>query len=410
MESNEAVSWALKSDNPHFIFTAYRRLGRVLEDIERLPEASEKYYKALEVSFKLPVATQLDIMIDWAIINKKLGNYKISKDYYETALNIAFQIKDMEMVDFAFNGLGTLHATVGEYDLALDAYLRSKKLSEERADTSNIIKSLNNISEAYLKAKNYDLAIENTQEAYSYALLLHDSSKLCRVLNIHGKILTSTKDYHGAIKKHEEALSICQFFDNKKQYFLTLVLLADAHTQLEQLNKAEFYLEKCLAINEKVDNYDLPNYYFKLGELYRLQNKNNEARKALQTCIRYAEIRKLKDVLQKAYDALAKTYYQQQNYSAAFTYLTLAKRFSDSLYNDENARRMAEARYKFDIERSEKEIQDRNEKKLETVKWERNRFMTIIFSLCFTFIIVVMAFFLRDKNQNNLYLKEKPTK
>ncbi len=407
LESNEAVSLALKSENPIYIFSAYRRLGRVLEDLERLQESSEKYYKALEISYKLPVATQLDIMIDWAIINKKLGNYKISRDYYETALNIALQIKDMEMVDYAFNGLGTLHATVGEFDLALDAYLRSKKLSEERADTANVIKSLNNISEAYLKAKNYDLAIENTRQAYSYALALDDSSKLCRVLNIHGKILTSTKDYNGALKKHLEALNICQNFDNKKQYFLTLILLADAHTQLNQLNKAEFYLEKCLSIKEKVDNYDLPNYYFKLGELYRLQNKNEDARIALQTCIRHAETRKLKDVLQKSYDALAKTYQQQHNFKAAFTYLTLAKRFSDSLYNDENAKRMAEARYKFDMEQSKKEIQTNNEKKLESLKWERNRFMTVVFIICFIIIIFVMGFFLREKNLNNRNLNQK---
>ena len=66
----------------------------------------------------------MDIYIDWAIINKKLNHFKISRDYYNQALTLAMQKGDLETVEFAYNGLGTLHDFLGEIVLFIQYFTK----------------------------------------------------------------------------------------------------------------------------------------------------------------------------------------------------------------------------------------------------------------------------------------------
>ena len=135
---NQAIEKAEKLNNKLLLFRVYRKKAFICEENSRIEEAGQNYQRCLELSDYVNDTSKLEINYDWAIINRKLNHYKVSRDYFNRTLDLAQKIKDLEMVEFAYNGLGTLHEFLGEFDLAIAAYLKSIEFAEKGNRKKNI--------------------------------------------------------------------------------------------------------------------------------------------------------------------------------------------------------------------------------------------------------------------------------
>jgi tetratricopeptide (TPR) repeat protein len=212
-----------------------RRMGRIYEDNSRLKEATEAYSKVLDIAASLEDTFKLDIYIDWAIINRQLGNYKISKDYYERTLVLAQKTNDIQMVEYAYTGIGILLKVAGDYDQAVIYHLKSAEIAEKTGKIAGVVASLEDVSDTYLLSQNYQLALYNIKKAYNLALEVKDSSKLSKllrisnVLNSFGKILNAQGTYNDALQKHQEALENYTSINDNKHIAETLIFIADCY-------------------------------------------------------------------------------------------------------------------------------------------------------------------------------------
>ena len=395
-ELDKAIEIAIRINSPTLLFKVYRKAGGIYESNSKLEESAAYYKKSLDLIDFAPDALKLDIYIDWAIINKKRGKYKLSKDYYDRTLELAQRVNDIEMIEFAYNGLGTLHGALSEFDKAVEAYLHSIDIAKKRNNIGEEVVGLTNIANVYTKANNFDLAFDNIHKAKELALQINDSLAIANVLNTFGKILNAKKDFKKSLAYHEQALNIYEAAQDKRHILETLIYLADLYAEAGGYTIAEFYFKKCFDYKDYFEYYEHPNLFLKLGNLYQKTKKRDEAIKAYKKSLDLALDRSFRDIIQKSNLGLALVYQDKGDFKEAFTYLKAANSYGDSLFNEEKTKRLAEAQYKFDVEKGEKEIQ--------ALHLKQNRYLFGTISVFLATLILALMYFLRLKEKNNKVL------
>jgi signal transduction histidine kinase len=410
-DANKAIELAKKLDDKAILVNVYLSTGFAYETNSQLEKAATFYQSGLDLIDLVNDSIKIEIVYNWAIINKKLNHFKISKDYYTQALDLALAKKDFRAAQMAINGLGTLHEFLGELDQAINLYLQSIEYANKCGNYRGAVLTLVNISGVYLQGKNYDKALTNVMKALEMANSLKDSSNLGFIYVTYGKILNQKGNYEEALVYLQKALDYYEAKGEKRYITRTLIHFSEVYLQKKDLNTAKQYLLKAL------DNYknalefdDYPNLYLRLGELYQKMNNNDKAIEALNECIASATSRNFKEILLKANTILSQVYDQTGQHKLAFEHLKTANIYNDSIFNEEKSRRFAEAQYKFDVEKAESQYQfekELSEKRLNDVKLQQSRYMLIMFVILFSAIIATLIYIVKMKSKSNLVLIQK---
>jgi signal transduction histidine kinase len=382
------------------IFRVCRDIGLIHEDSNQLTEALGFYNEAEQVAKVLSDTARVTIYIDLAIVQRKLCNYVLCKDYYLKVIDIAPRIQDTESMECAYHGLGSLYQSTGDYERSVAYFLRSLEVAEQRKSTEGMAMSLQNIAKSMLLAKNTERALLNIERAYSLALQTNDPQLIGIISKDYGEVLEQNNNISGALEKYEAALKYFGTDDYKPYVVKIWMNMANAHIQQGNYDKAEHYLLQCL--NEYrpfIFNEDLGSLYLKIGNLYdRKQNKQQAAlayRKGIDVCDKF----QLKETCAKIARALSVIEEENGHQNVALALLKKANALEADLFSDERTKHTAELQFKFDAAKGEKEIQD--------LKLSQNKI--IITALGLGLALLLAAFFLwyRIKNRSTKALRLK---
>ncbi len=396
---DRVIAWGHTQENKHFLFRMYRKKGYYYEKNNNLEQAALFYTTALGLQAYVSDTAKIDIFLDWAILNKKRGDYKTAKEYYQNTLKIAEDMKDLAMIGYAYNGLATLHGALSDFEKAIEYNLKALNVAEKTKDKKSIASSYRNIAVVYLKAQNYDLATKNAELSTKIAYEAKDSTAIAHSLETEGKILNTIGNPKAAIDKFQEALAVMEKMDDKQFSAELLMQIGESYMQLNQLDKSEYYYKKCFEYESFLGYYELPNIYFKWGNLCVKTNRNAAALKAFNTSLALAEKKQLKDLIQKNNAVLAVLYKQTGDLANAYNCLTKASAYSDSLFSEANTRHLTEAQFKYNMAEGEKQIQ--------ALQLRQGRFWFGTAIAIFLLITVALTYFLRAKAMNNRALLQK---
>ncbi len=409
-ELQKALELALRLDNSKLICIVYRAQGNIYEENNRLNDAYSCYNKALALNDVVPTNLKLDIYLDWAIINKKLSKYDVTRDYYQRALDLAYKAHDLEIVEFAYSGFGTLNGALGEFDKAIDYHLRSKEIAEKRNNITGVISALVNISTVYTQSKNYQLAYDFLKKGYDLAFSIKDSMRIAYISNVYGKVLNAEKKYNEAIVYHQKALKYCEPINNKAMIAQTLGFMADVYTQMKEFENAEKTFKRCFEYSSYFDFYEQPNLYLSMGNFYLKTKRPNQALDALIKSLDLASQRGFIDLIQKAHRGIADVYQQLGDNKQAIKHIKIAKIYGDSIFNGDKTTRIAEAQYKFDMSKAEAEHKlsiAKSETELQVLRLNQNRIILFLVSILLGAGLTFFIFYSRQKNKNNFILSRK---
>jgi signal transduction histidine kinase len=402
--TDSAFASAARYGNPSCVLLdIYRSKGLIYENNNLLNDARVAYETGLRLAPMTHDTDKLAIYNDWAILNRKMGDYKTAKDYYLLTLDVAKRINDWESVEYAYHGLGVLYGIVGDFDNAVEYYWSSLGVAEKRNDPKNVLISLQNISSTYLKAKNTEAALKNVKKAYAMALQQNDSARMGSIQNVYGRVLTLTGQYEDALKRHEDALHVFHSMQDKRNTIESLMNIADVYIHQNQYDKAESYFLQCNEYKSFFASHDQAEFYYKFGDLYLKKQLNSEAVLYFKKCLSLCHTYHFKDIDQKANIALSDIYKTQGDFVHAYECLAEANSLGDSLFNEEKSRRLTEAQFKFDIEKAEA----RKEKEIETLKYQQSKTLSIVLIITFSLLILFLIYSVRTKSMANLVLKQK---
>ena len=396
---DKVIFWANQVNNKRLLFKMHRKKGYCYEQNNNLEQAALAYTAALALQSYVSDTAKIDIFLDWAILNKKRGDYTTAKEYYQNTLKIAEQKNDFEMIGYAYNGLATLHGALSDFEKAIEYNLKALNAAEKTKDKGSIAASYRNMAVVYLKAQNYDLALKNAELSCKMAYESHDSTAIAHSLETEGKILNTIGNPQAAIAKFQEALSVMEEMDDKQFTAELLMQIGESYTQLGEFDKSEYYYKKSFDYESFLGYYEHPNLYFKWGNLCVKTNRNAAALKAFNTSLALAERKQLKDLIQKNNAALAVLYKETGDFANAYRCLAKASAYSDSLFSEANTRHMTEAQFKYNMAEGEKQIQ--------SLQLRQGRFWFGTAVVVFLLVTVALAYFLRAKAINNKALLQK---
>jgi signal transduction histidine kinase len=410
-DANKAIELAKKLDDKPLLVEVYLTTGLAYESNSRLENAATYYQASLDLLDQVPDSVKIEIVYNWAIINKKLNHFKVSRDYYNQALVLALKNNDFRSAQMATNGLGTLHEFLGELDMAINTYLQSIEYAQKCKNYRGVVLTLVNISGVYLKGKNFDMALLNITKAFDMAANLKDSTHLGFINVTFGKILNEQGKSDEASTYLNKALKFYESRGEKRYITRTLIHLSEVYLQKKDLYTAKQYLLKALNNSKSALEFDdYPNLYLRLGELYQKMNDNEKAIEALTECVASAKTRNFKEVLLKANTILSQVYDQTGKHKLALAHLRIANIYGDSIFNEEKSKRFAEAQYKFDVEKAEAQFKyekELGEKRLNDVKLEQSRYMFVMFFTIFSAVILTLIYIVKMKSKSNFVLIEK---
>ncbi len=365
---------------------------------------AQEYYAEYEDSladkhFKesIDLLDSLNIKRELAIVYNAYGNLislkgDLNRSYatYKEAYRIAESINNDTIMSFALNNMGLEQKTLGNYDKSLEHLFASLKIKEK------IGASDKSFSTAFL---NIGLVLdlnEDLEEAFKYydkslelKLQIQDSLGASRVYGNQAVIRKNQEKYDEALRllNLSEALNngdLNQDYviaTNKGNLFLRLNDTAQA---ISYLNKAK---EIALAMNDAElmsdANQNIAHYYIR-------QNQHEKAIRFTELALEHTAATKSLAQWRELNAQLSEIYVKAEDFEKAFHYMKLSELYEDSIFNMEKQGVIAELQTRYETEKKEKQIAQKNEELAVSELALKNR-QSIIMYLVIAILVLVLA-------------------
>lgn len=284
---------------------------------------------------------------------------------------------------------------------ALEKFIEVEKYAEKHKIVYYQLSAINNIAVINARTGNYKTALEY----FNKILVLTENTNMVEkwVLS-----LVNIGNCYMALGTPEKAIINYLYADkivekNNFEYGKGLVLnnLSFAYLSTKDYLKAEKYSMKAYEHAKKNDDVELIlESTVNLTNVYIKLNKNDIAVKFANEGIATAKKLNAKKQLKDLYDSIVSAYLNKGDYKNAFIYQKQSYNVKDSIYNEINARHIAEMQAKYDTEKKSKEI------KLKEVQIKIKDFQLIAETILFVVFISVFIIVFNLLNKQKLANKD----
>ena len=329
------------------------------------------------------------------------GNYSEAASAIEKMLPDLRTSDDSETLADCLSMLAISYNRLGAFNLALEAQQECYELDLKSGDPANISSSLNNLAGIYLTLENYDEAERLIREAISYEEKLGESAALAIRYGMACDILLKKEKIDEAISYAEKALKMDEEAGRTAQAAVRKSQLAEAYIEAGRLQEAEPLLNEAASIFSAMNNlHSLSVCKHQMGIIQAKRGDFNASahslREALTLTRQTGNLLLQRNISQELGVVLKDT-----DPRSAIAYLQDAIALTDSLYNQESARRMAELRMSNQIQEKEQKLFNK-ERQL-----GNRRIWLILLSLAVVLLGALLvlsyrALSLRKKNDNDI--------
>ena len=355
-----AVAKINDNDEDSLLPILYGKIGNVYEDLSSYDKAL-KYY---QLSYNM--FDQQDDSIGLASALNQTGNIyyrwgdlKESLAFYERALNIQKKKNDREGMSSTLNNIGNIYYSWQDFDKAQQNYFEVLKIKKELKDSTELANNLINIGSAYLGLKAYEKSLEYYKKALLLTRQNDDKNMMANCLLNMGVLSFEQGQYGEAVSYYNRAYRLLIKLNNKLGLAMVFRNLAETKIKTGNYTQAEDYLQKALAL---------------------------------------AEAEKMSSLIAECYYFYYKIYEQRGDYQNALTNYIRYNTLNDSLFNEQARQQLSNLQTRYETEKKEKEIQQKN---LEIAKKEKLlRIQWLWFILIFSIFVLAglfVVYFLRTK-------------
>jgi signal transduction histidine kinase len=293
------------------------------------------------------------------------------------------------------------------YPTALDYYQKSLRISQEIGNELLIAKGLGNVGIIYKEEGEYAKALEYYKQSLEIYEQLDDKYGISRSYNNLGGVYELLGNYTMAIKHYQKSFQMDEQLGNKSGMAISLANIAIIYEYQGNYEKALDYNFRSLELKEDIDNqYGVCISYTQIGSVYQKQKDYSKALaynlKALEIANEIQPLDRLKEI----HSQLAQVYAATQNFKKAYEHYRDYKRYSDSVFNKANIKKITILEYHHKYEK-EKELataqQAQKEKRQRII---RNAF---IFGFVLALLLVGLVYrnYLIKRKANKLLTEQK---
>ncbi|EAY30321.1 tetratricopeptide repeat-containing sensor histidine kinase [Microscilla marina] len=283
-------------------------------------------------------------------LNRALQYGKRSLDIVHA---LQYKAKHAEILSF----LGIIYRNLGDYASAFEYYHRALRIAKKNQQGIQIGYSYNNIGEVFKFQKRYDEAVENMKNAIKVFVKLGNKSGEAYGYLRMGETFQEQKKYDEALKAFFKVKQIRESTKKKKSLDVALNRIGVVYNLQAKYEKALDYLNQALDMNIKDKNLrgisDMQN---DIAEVYLNQKNYTKAIEYAQKGLKGATSIPAHPIMQHSTKILNEAYANQNDFIKAYRYQKQYIDITQSLLNEENARRIQALQTNYQIEKKQTEL------------------------------------------------------
>ena len=354
--------------------------------------------------------TKVEMMIDFCV-NNVFSNDKKNLVVAQKALHLSKELNYVLGEIRALNCMGNYYYQQAIYDKAIAFYTAAIKIAEKNKDDKNIIIGKSNLASLYTRTNEIPKALQLFHEIDKRLIKTgyEFSQNRAAVLTNMGLAYSSVNQHTEAIRCHQITLEIC----TKKNLVFGIALaesnigdeLIKSNRHSEALN--HLILSKKESEKNGFDNF-LGQIYKNLAEVHWQQKRQDSAVFYLNKSIAVSEKINDQNALLLANDLLHRYHANQNNYKMAYQTLLNFNSVNQNIFNKEKQNSIAEISTKYETEKKEAQIKALSQqKKIADLESQKQKSITIAITLfLLSLLIIGYLLFKRYKaNQKNELLK-----
>ncbi|WP_167604561.1 tetratricopeptide repeat protein [Maribellus sediminis] len=413
-DSSLEISYNL-NDDPWIAYLLNMK-GAVYNNLGDWSKAIENFQKSLEKEEELEPRNLQRIAYKYSNIGSiytKAGNYTESLRYFQKALKLQENDKNELFKARTLNNMSRLYYYLGNYSLALEGYQKALQIKQKLNQKHEVLSTIGSIANVYKSQGNYDKALQYLRQAiklseeYGYKNAILSSQRGI------GEVYLSQNIYDSAYYYFNKTLSNSIEIGAKTEIAQAYRSFGDYYAKLNDNPKALENYKESLAVLEEINHQSrIAMTLVDIGEIYYNMGLIDDAIKNCEKSLEIATQKKQKLQIRKASNILAKCYAAKDDYKSAYNYHILFKQTHDSIFTEENVKKVAGVEAGYELERKENEIELQKsaiEKQDIIIKQQQTRQKALWGGLFAVFVIVVIAgmayFRIRSANQQIIIQK-----
>ncbi|SFR47454.1 hypothetical protein SAMN04490243_1927 [Robiginitalea myxolifaciens] len=357
--SKRLINLGKSLNNPAILHTGYQRTGIAFSYFDQLDSSNWYYGKALALSYEHEeYAPAAAMEINIAMNHRLLSQFDSAYSYNERAQANFERVQDSAGVASCLELLGNMEYDRANYRIALESHLKANKLYQEYGRPSDVNISELNISRAYLKINDTVNAIKYVANAIEAFKESNNQHFLSQALNNYAyMLLNKAARKNDALEALQLSLSISEELNAPSFKKNALFGLGKYYEKYGSTDQSTTYYQQAIALSDSLGNVLSSAIY--LQSLAQLQFKAGRYSAALsnnEIALRKAKQTDALEVQRDAYRLMSKLYQGQERLTESLDALEEFTVLNDSIYNSENAQRMAELNTLHETERKEAKL------------------------------------------------------
>jgi signal transduction histidine kinase len=261
--------------------------------------------------------------------------------------------------------IAEIYNALSEFDLASEYLFKSLAITEKSGLRPTTAQAYVELAWVFKDRQNFKVALQFADNAQRLYEEIGDQKGVASCHNVRGLIYLLQKRYEASIQEHERALTMRRSLNALSSISASLFNLALTYEELGQLKQAKDLYLQGLAIDE--NSPDLIGLATTLNGL-------------VSVCMKMGDLREAENYLDKAYTLALQTtslalrrdcytnyvslFEKKGDTKKALVYQKRYQSLSDSIYSENNGRKLAELNALYQVERKQKEIEILNNNKV----------------------------------------------
>jgi len=359
-------------------------------------KALSLHEQALAVSERIGYAKgQSDSHYHMGNVYREKGDYEKTLEHLFKAYDLQQVIGDSSRIAGIYNSIGVVYRIQGDYPKALEYCQKSLRIRQELKENDQLSTVYNNIGNVYYYQNNYPKALEYYFLSLKISEESNDKIAIVTSYNNIGIVYFYQGDYKKSLDYFQNALAIEEEIGDKTGIAISTINIGEIYIKQNDFENAWKYYSKGLSLSIELEIKSVEGWSnWGLGVIASKTKKTGQAydytKRAYNIGVETGEI----ELIQLSSEILSQVSAELGIYKDAYKYHKIYKELSDSIQNEENTRKIIglEYEYKYQTEKEEQEKRDA----LQLAKYERQKFLTIIFIGSFSLMLILVVIVLRN--------------
>ncbi len=293
------------------------------------------------------------------------GNYSEALKITSDALKISKQTKDKSLIAANYVSFGMINSAMGNYSGSIRNYLDALKTYDEAGNKKRFAVVCNNVGLVYYQKDDFLKAMEYFEKALKLSKENKDPLLTAHAYNNIALVYTQQKKYGEALNNYTASLKIYEKYGSPLWVAGTYNNIGEVYTKQKKHSEALKNYTIASGIFKKTNSRnELGITYNNLGkEYYRLGNVL-KSKESFRKSLLIGKETGNKEALKTSYEGLTTIDSLNGSYKSAFENYRMAMVYKDSLFNEENTKKITQTEMKYEFSKKEDSVRIANEKEI----------------------------------------------